>query len=113
MPPSDETASTSVSAPWNCATRAIPATSLATPVDVSPYASETALMFECRDKRSLSSSGSASSSQLVEYRCTTSPYDSANPAHISPNLPLQHIAISSPAEKRLQIVASSAPRPVV
>ncbi len=34
-------------------------------------------------------------------------------AHISPNLPLQHTAISSPGEKRLQIAASSAPRPVV
>ena len=46
-------------------------------------------------------------------RCTTTPYDSAKPAHISPNLPLQHTAISSPGEKRLQIAASSAPRPVV
>ena len=51
--------------------------------------------------------------QSVASRCTRRPHVSAIRAHNSPKRPLQQTASSSPAEKRLQIAASMAPRPVV
>ena len=90
------------------------ATSFATPVDVSLYASATARIAGVRreqrvDLRRIDVARPSPS----RARWTTSPYDSASVAHISPNWPLQQTAISSPGENRLQIVASIAPRPVV
>src|SRR5262249_6879574 len=85
MPASVETASTIVMAPCAAATRATAATSFATPVDVSPYATATARTFGCAASSASSSSAFALWSQLVDQRWTTSPYDAAIFAHISPN----------------------------
>src|SRR5512146_1517673 len=113
MPPIDGTPSTSTSTSCDAATRATAATSFSTPVDVSTYVSASAHTPGCSARNASTSPAEMLRVQSVAMRCTRTPYDSANPDHISPNLPLQQMAISSPDEKRLLIVASSAPRPVV
>ena len=58
------------------------------------------------------SSGSALLSQSWATRRTVRPYRSPNPAHISPNRPLQTATRVSPGRKKLTTAPSMAARPV-
>ena len=58
------------------------------------------------------SSGSTLRSQSSATRTTFNPYRSANPAHISPNRPLQAAMTVSPGRKKLTTAPSMAARPV-
>ena len=111
-PPTEEMPSTRVRAPWARATEAISATGFNTPVLVSECATSTARDPGLALRADRTSSGSALLSQSWATRRTVRPYRSPNPAHISPNRPLQTATRVSPGRKKLTTAPSMAARPV-